>query len=389
MQPKDKALEHFDDFYKQVFTSNWEWIREGLIGPQKYVAIVNNFSDSDAIMASLEEQGALNMRTLFKLEKQYISEGRVKLQKYKRLQQIHKLDKEMDNNLEQPEAHRSLEASLEDAEIDERRLVDGDGSILHEFVPVTKIKGREDYISESTHYRFYQMGQFSVKIETEYDFNFPEHLNVYCYEYENMSDFQPSRKGSTEVLNYYMMNGSSVLPVLALDLRPGNRMLDMCAAPGGKTLLAIQTLYLNSIVANDTSDSRTNRIHNVARQFLFDFQTKWLQSGRLQITNIDGRRVECFPQNHFDRVLVDVPCTNDRHSLIEDDNNIFKPSRIKERLKLPEIQSELLVSALKIVKEGGIVVYSTCSLSPIQNDGVVHMALKQIWEETKIEVVVM
>jgi 16S rRNA C967 or C1407 C5-methylase (RsmB/RsmF family) len=86
---------------------------------------------------------------------------------------------------------------------------------------------------------------------------------------------------------------------------------------------------------------------------------------------------------------VDVPCTTDRHSVVENDNNIFKPSRVKERLKLPELQCELLVNALKLVKKGGVVVYSTCSLSPIQNDGVVHMALKQIWEETKIDVVVM
>lgn len=85
---------------------------------------------------------------------------------------------------------------------------------------------------------------------------------------------------------------------------------------------------------------------------------------------------------------MDVPCTTDRHSLKENDNNIFKPSRIKERLKLPELQCELLVNALKIINKGGIVVYSTCSLSPIQNDGVVHMALKKIWEETKFEIVV-
>lgn len=83
-----------------------------------------------------------------------------------------------------------------------------------------------------------------------------------------------------------------------------------------------------------------------------------------------------------------MPCTTDRYSLHENDNNIFKPTRIKERLTLPELQCDLLVHALKMVAKGGIVVYSTCSLSPIQNDGVVNMALKQLWEETKIDVVV-
>lgn len=45
----------------------------------------------------------------------------------------------------------------------------------------------------------------------------------------------------------------------------------------------------------------------------------------------------------FDRVLVDVPCTNDRHSVMEDDNNFFKPQRMKERIALPETQSALLM----------------------------------------------
>lgn len=57
-------------------------------------------------------------------------------------------------------------------------------------------------------------------------------------------------------------------------------------------------------------------------------------------------------------------------------------------MQIPELQRELLFNALKLVRRGGIVVYSTCSLSPIQNDGVVHMTLKQVWEETNMEIVV-
>lgn len=47
--------------------------------------------------------------------------------------------------------------------------------------------------------------------------------------------------------------------------------------------------------------------------------------------------------NAYDRVLVDVPCTNDRHSVMEDDNSFFKPQRVKERISLPETQSALLM----------------------------------------------
>lgn len=83
-----------------------------------------------------------------------------------------------------------------------------------------------------------------------------------------------------------------------------------------------------------------------------------------------------------------MPCTTDRHSLKDNENNIFRSNRIKERLKLPELQSELLSCGLKLLKPGGVLVYSTCSLSPIQNDGVVHMALKNICEETSMKFVV-
>ncbi|KAL4718409.1 hypothetical protein ACJJTC_014512 [Scirpophaga incertulas] len=84
------------------------------------------------------------------------------------------------------------------------------------------------------------------------------------------------------------------------------------------------------------------------------------------------------------QVLVDVPCTTDRHTVNEDENNIFRPDRIRERLRLPELQAQLLVAALRLVRVGGAVVYSTCSLSPVQNDGVVHMGLKMAFEDHNV-----
>lgn len=70
--------------------------------------------------------------------------------------------------------------------------------------------------------------------------------------------------------------------------------------------------------------------------------------------------------------------------MIEDDNNIFKSTRIKERLRIPELQSEILVHCLQLLKPGGSLVYSTCSLSPVQNDGVIHMALSRAFTDFHI-----
>ncbi|XP_057658006.1 5-methylcytosine rRNA methyltransferase NSUN4 [Diorhabda carinulata] len=395
VHPVDKALNHFDDFYEQVFGKNWLAIRRALLCKNKYVAVLNYYGDIEDTKYNLELKGALNMRVLFDLEKSYIRE---KTENIDIVEEISETVQEFDNQPKDAivETQKlqakdlSLKSSLEKAEYDTRRLVNVQDAlsteILYEFIPTTKIKGKEDFLLESTHYKLYdQNTQFGVNVEKEYDFHFPDHLNIYCFEEGNKSEFPSPKKSITGVYNYYLMDGGSVLPVLALDIKPGNRILDMCAAPGGKSLLALQTLYPSSIVSNDISYSRANRIDNVYKQFLFDFDEKWLQTGKIRLTNYDGRIIE---EDTFDRILVDVPCTTDRHSLHENDNNIFKPSRIKERLQLPELQRQLLFQAFKLVKIGGVVVYSTCSLSPIQNDGVVHMALKQAWEETNMEFIV-
>ncbi|KAK9888174.1 hypothetical protein WA026_000443 [Henosepilachna vigintioctopunctata] len=399
VHPIHKALDHFDDFYNQVFGKKWKEIRTGLLGKQKYVAVVNNYSDSSSICKKLEYGGALNIRKLFNLEKDYIEERYTESKRLRNLLKIWEKEKKLGNNANEAPNEEventnfenlSLENSLKGAEIDSDRIIDvryaSTSEVLQEFVPATELKGKEDFIPESSHYEYYDANtNITVKIEREFDIHFPENLNVYSYEIENDSSFKSPQVGSTEVFDYYLMDGGSILPVLALDLRPNDTFLDMCAAPGGKSLLALQTLYPSLVTSNDCSKSRVDRIYNVFNQFLFDFDKNFLKTNKVMLSQNDGRFIKCDP---YDKILVDVPCTTDRHSLKENDNNIFKPSRIKERLKLPEFQSELLFNALCLVKKGGIVVYSTCSLSPIQNDGVIHMTLKKIWEETKMEIIV-
>ncbi|KAF5291402.1 hypothetical protein FQR65_LT01712 [Abscondita terminalis] len=388
-----KALDHFDSFYKDIYRSNWPCIRAGLLGKQKYVAVINNYGNVEDTITKLEKNGALNMRTLFNLEKGYIADAVSKKRQIRYLEKIWKTEESVCQTKSKvlhknKTKNLSLEESLSNAHIDSSRLINEDSmlstSILSQFLPATRIKGKEGWIMESDHIKYFDQNT-SVNSIKEYDFHFPEHLNVYCYERDNFSKFEGPKRGDTGVYNYYLMDGGSVLPVLALDIKPGDKVLDMCAAPGGKSLLALQTLYLDHLVCNDLSISRVNRILNVLEQYFYDLDEKWMKTNRLKVIQSDGRLLQ---KENYDRVLVDVPCTTDRISVTENDNNIFKPGRIKERLKLPELQSELLLNGMKLVKKGGIVVYSTCSLSPIQNDGVVSMALKRIWEETNLEFIV-
>ena len=69
---------------------------------------------------------------------------------------------------------------------------------------------------------------------------------------------------------------------------------------------------------------------------------------------------------------------------MENDNNILKPTRFKQRVPLQKLQSQILYNSIQLLKPGGSLVYSTCSLSPVQNDGVVHMALSKLFTDFNI-----
>ncbi|XP_076232797.1 5-methylcytosine rRNA methyltransferase l(2)10685 [Calliopsis andreniformis] len=422
---KDKALQHFDEFYGSVYGAEWENIRAALLEEKsKYVAVVNNFSDTDRIRSDLELLGAINLKALYNSQRNYLN-SKLESKKEDKASQPDNLQNVMDtlisdsqvsevqkiypddqqnlmdklrsenDNLSnsddtselvktekklKPVKMHSIEEDLNETELESDRIVDPSVNVamLYEYVPATKIKGLNDWVLESDHYAFYNKGgDFKVDIVKESNLPFPEHLHVYTFEPNNMYRFPSPKKGSTDVLDYFLFDGASILPILALDIQAGDIVLDMCAAPGGKTLAIFQTLMPRILVANDLMESRVNRINNIIQQYLANlYETEKV----LYVTEQDARYID--DKDIYNKILVDVPCTTDRHVLHSDDNNLFKPSRLKERLKIPEKQSEILINALKLITVGGTVVYATCSLSPIQNDGVVQVALKKIWEET-------
>lgn len=285
------------------------------MGKQKYVAVINNYGDSEESIAKLETMGALNIRTLFNLEKGYIKDRYESNKRIRYLENIWKAEKESElNNLKEPltvvdeikPQEHSLEASLRNADLDVLRLVDEHSGLaaplLSQFMPATKLKGREDWIPESDHYKYYdESNNFAIDIEKEYDIHFPENLNIYCYEQSNISSFPHPKKGLTNVYNYYLLDGGSVLPALALDVKPGNKVLDMCAAPGGKSFIILQTLYPDYLVCNDTSFSRVNRIYDVLNQYFYDLEDRWIKTKRLKVTQLDGMN---YNEDNFDRILV-------------------------------------------------------------------------------------
>ncbi|XP_058817928.1 5-methylcytosine rRNA methyltransferase NSUN4 [Topomyia yanbarensis] len=413
---KDRALDNFDDFYGQVFGNRWKSIRVALLTEHKYMAMVNQFGDTEKTIASLVADGAINVRDIYNAKKQFLTDGNKDMfsddkvfkleqtiESFVENQQRQEVDRLYNNdapeimtrspelNEEQPSVDykKSLNQTLQDnTEMDFQRLIDPNlgTSALHEFVPATKLKGMEDFVLESEHYKYYSNNaDFPINIEMDNHFEIPEYLNIFSYERGNVSDFRSPRSCSTGVLSHFLLDGASILPALALDVQPGDRVLDACAAPGGKSLLLLQTLRPGTLVCNDVQESRVNRIKKLMHSYFYDFGDS-RKKERCFITQSDARDLQEYEM--YDRILVDVPCTTDRHSLMENDNNIFKPSRVKERLRLPELQAGILANCLKLLRPGGTLVYSTCSLSPVQNDGVVHMALTNVFNDTGMTVTI-
>ncbi|XP_062844068.1 5-methylcytosine rRNA methyltransferase NSUN4 isoform X2 [Trichomycterus rosablanca] len=209
--------------------------------------------------------------------------------------------------------------------------------------------------------------------------------NIQCFVFPrgDISRFRPARPGSDGLLGYYLLDAASILPVLALDVQPGDSVLDLCAGPGGKTLAILQSQTVRFLWANDASGSRTARLQRTLQSYI----PKELRGeDRIRVTSVDGRKWRTMDDHAFDRVLVDVPCTTDRHSLLEEENNIFKRSRTKERQKLPLLQIELLLAGIRATRPGGVLLYSTCSLSPLQNECVVEQAVSLAQQDMGIAV---
>lgn len=171
--------------------------------------------------------------------------------------------------------------------------------------------------------------------------------------------------------NYYLLDLASVLAARALEVGEGDRVLDMCAAPGGKTLtLATGIGSTGSLVANDRSAERRRRLRDVVEAYLPPQQRE-----RVTITGHDATKWGIYEQAAYDRVLLDAPCSGERHVLTDPAAlREWSPARSKS---LSKRQYAMLCAALDAVRVGGTIVYSTCSISPRENDDVVARLLKK------------
>lgn len=169
----------------------------------------------------------------------------------------------------------------------------------------------------------------------------------------------------------YCLDRASIAAAASLPLSGAGTILDLCAAPGGKTLILASLMDSNAVlVANERSAARKQRLTVVCADCLpSDIRM------HVRITCSDGARW-CLTQHEcYDRILLDAPCSSERHVLANQTYlDQWSPARIKT---VAMEQWALLSSAFRLLVPGGFLLYSTCALTPAENDDMVERLLKK------------
>ncbi|KAI1192890.1 S-adenosyl-L-methionine-dependent methyltransferase [Nemania serpens] len=215
----------------------------------------------------------------------------------------------------------------------------------------------------------------------------------------------PQPDPSSGLMTHWNLDAASLLAVNILDPRPGDKILDLCAAPGGKSLALAQflrpdgydsaspTLGGGRLHSNEVNAGRNKRLASNLHSYLPEAFSK---TGEVKVLRLDGTdpfSVQTLPlgPSGYDKVLLDAPCSSERH-VIQAHVKATQGGRAADEMaswrsgqskKMAKIQVALLVTALKAVRVGGRVLYATCSLSDDENDGVIDKGMELVQKERK------
>ncbi|KAE9363872.1 S-adenosyl-L-methionine-dependent methyltransferase [Stipitochalara longipes BDJ] len=242
--------------------------------------------------------------------------------------------------------------------------------------------------------------------------------------------FQKFLVSETSVGNISRQEVVSMIPPLVMDLQPGMTVLDMCAAPGSKAAQLLEMVHNGEearvrkslkdyakqdgryaspeVEAVDTANLEIDTSDNgratglliandsdYKRSHMLIHQLKRLSSPNLIVTNHDATmypsiKLPSTPENpahnrylKFDRILADVPCSGD--GTTRKNANLWKDWNPGNALGLYITQVRILVRALQMLKPGGRVVYSTCSMNPVENEAVIASAIERCGGLAKVQ----
>lgn len=187
--------------------------------------------------------------------------------------------------------------------------------------------------------------------------------------YEKIVDKEEAYAKLAQSGALYIQNAASWLPVLALSPQAGDSVLDVCAAPGGKSS-HIQALTSNKsrLVCNDNSKPR-----------LMKLQANMQRLGaRAEYSLADATRLSRHDLSEFDKILLDAPCSGEGlMTLRPEDAKLFDSWSVAHIRRLSDLQKRIISEAWQLLKPGGTLVYSTCTMAPEENEAVVDYLLRR------------
>ena len=174
----------------------------------------------------------------------------------------------------------------------------------------------------------------------------------------------------------YLLDNASIIAARALKLPDSGIIFDACAAPGGKSLVIASRMTDNTeLVSNELSMARRRILTNILDAHLEENIRR-----HVKITGIDAAKLGRRSGEHekYDAILLDAPCSSERH-VLHDEKALSQWTLARPRF-LSQRQWSLLSAAFLLLKKNGCLVYSTCAITPEENDNVVSRLVQKYGE---------
>lgn len=205
-------------------------------------------------------------------------------------------------------------------------------------------------------------------VERVLDKNYVEHHPIVENGYLYDENYHPGRSAYFLAGLYYIQEPSAMLVADALPIEPDDFVLDMCGAPGGKSCeIASRLTGEGVLIANDIEASRARILSENIERFGLD---------NTIVTNVDPMRFTKQFQEAFDKIVLDAPCSGEgMFRKLEQAIDTWSEEKV---LECAHIQKNLLKGAYDMLKQGGMVIYSTCTYSYEENEAMVHYAVDEL-----------